>query len=342
MGRILPYLIVFGICSVFLLQHISQFKSNYRNGAELSKLFTIRKSTLKSATTYTRNETSVFFEKKRPVEMKCRVATFDGYSWQCLEDDACKKKDDFILSYTNYNKRKKKIPLFLHPSEHDVHISRVLFNGGAWEKSLLHKIENVMTENPTATFIDIGAHVGVYSITLASLGYETIAIDCYRPNVERICASAMVGRKPSTLHIVHNAVSDKRGTVGVKKSSEYNVGGNFVERTDASRSADTNYLEYVDAIMLDDLLTQFEIKSAVIKMDVQGHEHEVLKGAETFFSVVNVLYVQMEFNFHRKSPSGNYIKDFMTRHRFKPVLPPLVPLSNGTRWPLDVIWTRDG
>lgn len=272
----------------------------------------------------------------------CLLLTHD-ITWKCLQHGACKKKDDFITGFISYTKNKKKIPIYLHQTEDDVHISRVLFNGGAWEKGLLNKIESVMSQAPNSTFIDIGAHIGVYSVTMASLGYKTIAIDCFRGNIERICASASFDRKlVNKLQIVHNAVSDKHGVVGVKRTSGHNVGGNFIEKVKATNPVPKDYIEYAQAILLDDLLEQFDIKSAVVKMDVQGHEHKVLKGAETFFTNVDVLYVQMEFNFHRSAPSGVYIRDFMTRHKFIPLLPPSVTISNFTEWPLDVLWVKRG
>jgi hypothetical protein len=37
-------------------------------------------------------------------------------------------------------------------------------------------------------------------------------------------------------------------------------------------------ISYVNAILLDDLLEMFLIKTAVLKMDVEKHEEKVLKG----------------------------------------------------------------
>ncbi|CAG2190449.1 unnamed protein product [Mytilus edulis] len=138
------------------------------------------------------------------------------------------EEENFVLGHLRHKNIKKKISIYLHPPDNDIHISRVLLNGGSWEDNNLLKSVEAMSQNPDAIFIDIGAHVGVYSLTLASLGYKVIAIDCFKDNIERLCASAKLGNLSKNMYIIHNALSDRKETVVVRESSPSNIGGNTI------------------------------------------------------------------------------------------------------------------
>ncbi|CAG2256321.1 unnamed protein product [Mytilus edulis] len=255
------------------------------------------------------------------------------------------EEENFVLGHLRYKKHKKKIPIYLHPPDNDIHISRVLLNGRSWEENNLRKAVEVMDQYPDATFMDIGAHVGVYSLTLASLGHKVIAIDCFKDNIERLCASAKLGNFSKNMYIIHNALSDKKEMVVVRKSSPSNIGGNTIVTKSSSKMIDgkqdiTGSIETVQSIRFDDLLKVIDIKSAVLKVDVEESEHNVLKGAETFFRSVNVHFVIMEFHTHKSRVSGKFILDFMNQHAFQPVLPMGVSLTNQNDWPWDVQWSK--
>ncbi|CAG2190457.1 unnamed protein product [Mytilus edulis] len=127
------------------------------------------------------------------------------------------------------------------------------------------------------------------------------------------------------MYIIHNAVSDKKATVVVRESSPSNIGGNtIVQNTSLNINTGKTVmgaLETIQAIRLNDLLEVIDIKSAVLKVDVEGSEHNVLKGAEIFFRSVNVHFVMMEFHTHKGRDSGKCISEFMNKHGFQPLLP---------------------
>ncbi|VDI50929.1 Hypothetical predicted protein [Mytilus galloprovincialis] len=272
------------------------------------------------------------------------IFSYNNSFWTFINNSKCMRNNNFVLGHLRYKKRKRKIPIFLHSPDNDIHISRVLLNGGSWEENNMLKAVEVMGQYPDATFIDIGAHVGVFSLTLASLGYKVIAIDCFKDNIERLCASAKLGNLSKNMYIIHNALSDKKATVVVRESSPSNIGGNnIVQKSSLNMNTGKTVmgaLETIQAIRLDDLLEVVDIKSAVLKLDVEGSEHNVLKGAENFFRSVNVHFVMMEFHTHKDRDSGKFILDFMNEHGFQPILPTGVSLTNQNEWPWDVHWTK--
>ncbi|VDI25639.1 Hypothetical predicted protein [Mytilus galloprovincialis] len=277
-------------------------------------------------------------------ERRNGIFSYNNSLWTFTNDSACTWKKNFVLGHLRYKKRTKKIPIYLHPPDNDIHISRVLLNGGSWEDNNLLKAVEAMSQNPDAIFIDIGAHVGVYSLTLASLGYKVIAIDCFKDNIERLCASAKLNNLSKSMYIIHNALSNRKEMIVVRESSPSNIGGNTIVQK-SSLGINTSktamaVLETIQAIRLDDLLEVIDIKSAVLKLDVEGSEHNVLKGSDTFFRSVNVHFVMMEFHKHKDRDSGKFISEFMNQHGFQPLLPIGVSLNKQNKWPWDVHWSK--
>jgi hypothetical protein len=102
----------------------------------------------------------------------------------------------------------------------------------------------------------------------------------------------LFGSKPCTCFVV--------GCLGksffLNATSFGNVGGTYVK--DAITGGDL-----ISSIYLDDLLPLFDLKEVVIKMDVETHEANVLKGAEQFFKSVQVHYFLLEFVSHKGKES---------------------------------------
>ncbi|VDI17800.1 Hypothetical predicted protein [Mytilus galloprovincialis] len=258
----------------------------------------------------------------------------NNLGWSILDEETCQAKDNFVLKKI----LPLNVPIYIYDPNEDVHISRMIFNSGTWETPLVDKVVEAMKLHPDAVFIDIGANIGMYSMTMAALGYRVIAIDCNIENVMRLCASARKANVTNKMSIIHNGISDKRSVLRLIKSTEPNVGGMGVEQISSTSNITHNLT--ANAILLDDLLEIFPIKSAIIKMDVEKHEDEILKGAKVFFEKVKVETVLLEFRFHAKDKTGKFIIDFFDKHGLAPDLSKLVNASDYSTWPGDLIWSR--
>ena len=271
----------------------------------------------------------------KPEEIVGKIITRDLYGWKILTNETCKRQSDFVLTRI----MPVNTAIFVYPPERDIHISRMIINAGSWEYDLVNKMVLVMKRYPDAVFIDIGANIGIYSITMAALGFRVIAVDCFIENIRRICASSIHSNLTDNLSIIHNGLSNKRTGLKLIKSTEPNVGGMGVEQISFPPVTKTN-ISYVNAILLDDLLEMFLIKTAVLKMDVEKHEEKVLKGASNFFKNVRVESVLLEFRFHTHKKSGQFIIDFLDKHGLEPVLPNSIKHSKYSKWPGDIMWQR--
>lgn len=147
---------------------------------------------------------------------------------------------------------------------------------------------------------DIGANIGHKTDIFLRLGASVVAVDPDRSNQEilrqRFLALRMV-RRPVT--IVGKAVSDRVGTqtffVDAPGSAKNTLNRKWVEtlRGDASRFGEVlNFREsrQVETTTLDALCEQFG-EPLYVKIDVEGHESEVLAGLRR-----PIPYVSFEVN----------------------------------------------
>lgn len=234
----------------------------------------------------------------------------DG-SWTNASSN-CNVQKDFIKANLKYPKG---TTLFVHPKAFDVHVSNAILTRGGYEESNIKILSSYLSKYKHSVFIDIGANIGVYSISLASLGHTVISIECLQSNVDRLCASMRYSKdRPLHMTIIVNAASSMNTKVGIHKWKG-DMGGTYV-------NSDKNNTDLIiDTVKLDDLLDIFDISDAILKIDVEKSEDEVLKGSYDFFKKVKVHAVQLEFNKYVYLESGKFIVDFLDLYGLKPQVP---------------------
>lgn len=134
---------------------------------------------------------------------------------------------------------------------------------GHGEEAVYDYLHSQLTEKDT--FFDIGANAGFYTLLASHRGARTYAFEPFpttfemlRKNVEKNCNAGRVT-------IFQNAVSERKGPLLMVK--EHTAGINHI-------SPEGNVP--VQAICLD----EFDVIPTVMKVDVEGHEMSVFKGAQ--------------------------------------------------------------
>ena len=69
-------------------------------------------------------------------------------------------------------------------------ISRTLMNTGVWEPSDTSWVERVLREAAPGLVLDIGAHIGWYSLIAAKAGHRVVAIEASEENIELLVMNA--------------------------------------------------------------------------------------------------------------------------------------------------------
>jgi FkbM family methyltransferase len=141
-------------------------------------------------------------------------------------------------------------------------------------------------------FLDIGANLGLYTCVIASqnLVPRTIAFEPDSENFARLSRNIALNGLESRVQAHQVAVGAKAGTAMLHPSARDNRGQSSIGEAPPGYTEGTSY--EVPVVTLDDHVT-IAGRTIALKMDVEGHEGEVLTGAEKLFTR-NGGYAQME------------------------------------------------
>jgi len=127
---------------------------------------------------------------------------------------------------------------------------------------------------PGDTFLDIGANAGLYSVLLGRLRFACPAMKMYAFEANPDTASRLrISVAPLGVQVEPYALSDHAGRL---RFAEGAVSGAFSAQPSAATNGTGSMIE-VEARRLDDVAIEGD--SLVAKIDVEGHEWEVLQGA---------------------------------------------------------------
>lgn len=181
--------------------------------------------------------------------------------------------------------------------------------GGYWNEPETHVfLDSVLAKiSGTVNFIDVGASVGEMVIPMAKHN-KVLQVTAFEPQFE--CAHAI--EKSAQLNGIKNlsvvpcAASDKRGTV--RFSSSIN------NPTAASISSDySGVAPGVSCVTVDDIISTDNAHQVIMLIDVEGHEPEVLRGADRLIKEAQPLII---FEYNATSKKYFTLKDIQN------ILPP--------------------
>lgn len=143
------------------------------------------------------------------------------------------------------------------------------------------EVEAVLTRlvEPGSTCLDIGANLGLYTLVMARAGARVHAFEAFPYNhhlLERNVAENRLEHRVVT-HLVGCAAEGGAGRVCVDETSA-NLGSGFVVDGDA-RVPDGHVVREIPLARVDDLVDASE-RVALVKIDVEGAELDVLRGME--------------------------------------------------------------
>lgn len=128
---------------------------------------------------------------------------------------------------------------------------------------------------PGMRCIDLGAHIGSYSLPMAAVGCEVLAVEG-SPTNAGLLREAAIHNGLDRLHVAHAAASDRRGKV---RFLDHHAWGRLL--------VDGEHLEHlsqtvVNAVPVSDLVAQLRWDHVdFIKMDVEGGEPAAVRGLRT-------------------------------------------------------------
>jgi len=147
---------------------------------------------------------------------------------------------------------------------------------------LLHYIR------PDDLFVDIGANVGSYTVlACAAAGASGVAFEPVPQTYRRLVENIRINNIQDRVEFVNKGVGDKKGSVAF--SSDLDTTNHALAPDEQRNSAIP-----VDLVILDDFLG--DKKPDMLKIDVEGYETLVLRGAGRILSDKQLNAVIMELN----------------------------------------------
>jgi len=159
-------------------------------------------------------------------------------------------------------------------------VSRKILEEGVWEPQSIQAVADHLS--PKATFIDVGAHVGYYSLKAATLVGPNGHILSIEPNPQTL-PKLRANIEASEAHAVSVwpvACAQSESTLQFFAAPESNTGESSLSKENASQEGAAAVPYTVQARPLDAIVKEAKLDRVdVIKIDVEGAEFEVLKGA---------------------------------------------------------------
>lgn len=148
------------------------------------------------------------------------------------------------------------------------HQHRLIYFHGEYEPAITALFRGLV--RPDTTVFDVGANAGYFSILAAELG---ASVHAFEPNpAVRALLSRSAALGSGQIEVVPAACSDHQGKMSLYLSGPENTGM-------SSLTVSTGRRVEVAVATLDEYAHRTQTTPTLIKIDVEGHEREVLAGA---------------------------------------------------------------
>lgn len=170
-------------------------------------------------------------------------------------------------------------PMYINPS-YDKGIERKLYLTGSYEKGLLYVIDQLL--GPGDVVVDAGANIGLISVFCCTRVGKAGLVMSFEPHPDTvsILRRNIELNKLSQAKVFDTALGSVPGTARIYSNLQINRGAaSMVDFQDGAPSFE------IKVEVLDQLLAKYQISQVkLLKIDVEGFEMEVLKGAQNLIS----------------------------------------------------------
>jgi len=170
--------------------------------------------------------------------------------------------------------------------------------GRGWEFQLRNFLDAQLRSDDV--FIDVGAHWGIHSLTAATTRWtnqvSVLAIEAHPENAERLRIWVKHNRLQDVVEVVSTAVGDREGIAQLRLNAS-SMGHSLESHAGNAGSPEmTIGLTTLDKIIA--LRKSLQWRRVILKIDVEGHEYEVLVGARGLLATGDVAAVIWENGEH--------------------------------------------
>lgn len=142
--------------------------------------------------------------------------------------------------------------------------------------------------SPGMRLFDVGAHFGMFSLLAASCGAQVLAVEPSPMAVAVLRRNIDANRYRERIAVLPSAASSSSGRIPMVSTGPFSDG--YLAFDDTKPGSEQSY---VDAVTVDQMTKQFWSPTH-IKIDVEGFEEEVLRGAaETLAKFSPFLFLEL-------------------------------------------------
>ena len=180
-------------------------------------------------------------------------------------------------------------------------IDRRFFFHNGYEDELFNPLNDIINKNKIDFFLDIGSCWGVYSLRLAGIhkNLRILAFDPIKTNIERLNISIKKNNFEN-IECFHTAIGSKKDKVTLGATEKYSP--NYEINEINSVINETSELNSLDFFL------ETKDKSLILKIDTEGYEFEVLKGAINLLNN-NKCFCQIEIKEKNKEKVFSFFND---------------------------------
>lgn len=204
------------------------------------------------------------------------------------------------------NKIRTNNGLLMFIDKQDTVVSEVLLQKASWEPFSTKVFLSQLSKG--AGVIDLGAHIGYYTLLAANTVGNTGIVYAFEPDPRNFSLLTMNVSINKFSHVVTEniAVGEKNGFVQLYQE-EHNLGDHRIyDSTDNRKSI------AVKITKLDSYFSKINPEITVLKMDIQGAEHQALQGMKTLIKNNKNLKIITEFWPEGLEAAGSNAKKFLT------------------------------
>lgn len=188
-----------------------------------------------------------------------------------------------------------------------------LLLSGYWEPHITRFSEEFIKNYKSPTIFDVGAHFGWYGLTLSRFSNES-QIHFFEANnclIDCIKRTTIINGLEHRSKINHNAVSNVSGELLKLNVLNHLLGSSSIEHLEMGLSDPTSTfygsvkepdLMEVESITIDEYSDKHGIqKIDFLKIDVEGHEENVIEGGTKLLQISKDMTLLLEWNTNRYS-----------------------------------------
>lgn len=183
----------------------------------------------------------------------------------------------------------------------------------AWSKNLIPEYEELCLASPffndVQIFLDVGANTGLYSLVFAArndfgVNKKVLAFEPQRVQANILRDSIIKNNWQHQFFVYELALSNVDGEAWINNESDVSTGGSLT-KTQSSRG-----VELVKLTTLDNFCRANRVELIdFIKIDVEGHEYELLMGGElTIKQYMPLIFIELSPNTKSISETTFFLK----------------------------------